>query len=151
MRLITYSTVANPAARLAVRVGNRVLDVEAASRVDGEPLPNSMKGLLREGRGAISRVQALAKAAQSSAGRFSSAMFEERAIRFLPPVPDPDNFICVGRSQGGDADGKNGTELPGKITGFAKPGSALVGHNSKVARPAGVAQLDYQPELVFVI
>jgi hypothetical protein len=146
MRLITYSTVANPVARLAVRVGHRVLDVEAASRVDGEPLPSSMKALLREGRGAISRVQALAKAAQSSAGRFSSAMFEERAIRFLPPVPDPDSFVCVEMHQRGGPGGKEGA-----ITGVARLGSTLVGHNAKVARPAGVADFACRPELVFVI
>ncbi|HEX7558268.1 MAG TPA: hypothetical protein VF386_03680, partial [Usitatibacter sp.] len=63
MRLITYNTATNPAPRIGVRVGHRVLDIEAGSRVDGEPLPGTMKTLLREGRGALSRVQALAKAA----------------------------------------------------------------------------------------
>ena len=99
MRLITYASGPNGLPRLGVRVGHRVLDVEAASRVDGEPLPSTMKGLLREGRGALSRVRALAKAAQASAGRFSTAMLEEKAIRFLPPVPDP------GRFEGGDESG----------------------------------------------
>ena len=98
MRLITYNTATNVAPRIGVRVGHRVLDIEAASRVDGEPLPATMKTLLREGRGALSRVQALAKAAQSNAGRFATAMVEERAIRFLPPIPDPDKFLCVGKN-----------------------------------------------------
>ena len=98
MRLITYAQGPGTLPRLAVRVGHRVLDVENGSRVDGEPLPSTMKGLLREGRGAISRVQALAKAAQTNAGRYAGAMVEERAIRFLPPVPDPDKFLCVGKN-----------------------------------------------------
>lgn len=98
MRLITYASGPNGLPRLGVRVGHRVLDVEAASRVDGEPLPSTMKGLLREGRGALSRVRALAKAAQASAGRYSTAMLEEKAIRFLPPVPDPDRFEGGGES-----------------------------------------------------
>jgi acylpyruvate hydrolase len=128
MRLITYASGPNGLPRLGVRVGHRVLDVEAASRVDGEPLPASLKGLLREGRGAISRVQALAKAAQSSAGRYSPAMLEEKAIRFLPPVTDPDRFA-----------GRESEEL-----------AALLGHNGRLPRPSAT-RLDCEPALVFVI
>lgn len=136
MRLITYASGPNGLARLGVRVGHRVLDVEAASRVDGEPLPSTMKGLFREGRGALSRVRALAKAAQSSAGRFSSAMLEEKAIRFLPPLPDPDRFLRM------EGDNRSHRE---------EPGCALVGHNAKVARPADAGSLDCGPRLVFVV
>jgi 2-keto-4-pentenoate hydratase/2-oxohepta-3-ene-1,7-dioic acid hydratase in catechol pathway len=118
-----------------MRVGHRVLDVEAASRVDGEPLPSSMKGLLREGRGALSRVQALAKAAQSSAGRYSTAMLEEKAIRFLPPLPDPDRFLCMDEASRAQLE---------------ETGASLVGHNAKVAAPAA-ARLECEPALVFVV
>jgi len=129
MRLVTYSQGPAGAARVGVRVGHRVLDIESASRVDGEPLPNTMKTLLREGRGALSRVQALAKAAQSSAGRFSGAMHEERAIRFLAPVPDADRFVCNGIA--------------------VRLNASLVGHNTKVAIAEGTGLRE--PELVFVI
>ena len=142
MRLITYNTAQNPQPRIGVRVGHRVLDIEAASRVEGEPLPASMKALLREGRGAISRVQALAKAAQSSAGRYSGAMLEERAIRFLPPMPDADKFLCV--------DGI-AREKPEEVNGAVRLNASLVGHNAKVVRPAGISHLDCVPALVFVI
>jgi len=155
MRLITYSSGPTGTARLGVRVGHRVLDVESASRVDGQPLPNTMKGLLREGRGALSRVRALAKAAQSSAGRYAGAMLEERAIRFLPPVPDPDKFLCVGKNYRAHLEELKKhdliKEMPEEVTGFVKLNSCLVGHNAKVAKPAGITHLDYEPELVFVI
>ena len=155
MRLITYSSGPAGTARLGVRVGHRVLDVESASRVDGQPLPSTMKGLLREGRGALSRVRALAKAAQSSAGRYAGAMLEERAIRFLPPVPDPDKFLCVGKNYRAHLEELKKhdliKEMPEEVTGFVKLNSCLVGHNAKVAKPAGIAHLDYEPELVFVI
>jgi 5-carboxymethyl-2-hydroxymuconate isomerase/acylpyruvate hydrolase len=101
-----------------------------------------MKTLLREGRGALSRVQALAKAAQSSAGRFSGAMLEERAIRFLPPVPDADQFLCLGEHH---------REARGDLTGLVKPNASLVGHNAKVPVPNGAVRLECEPELVFVI
>ena len=32
-----------------------------------------------------------------------------------------------------------------------KLNSCLVGHDAKVAKPDGIARLDYEPELVFVI
>ncbi len=154
MRLITYYQQGG-LPRIGVRVGHRVLDIEAASRVDGEPLPGTMKTLLREGRGALSRVQALAKAAQTNAGRFSGAMVEERAIRFLPPVPDADKFLCVGKNYRSHLEELKRNdlikEMPEEPTGFIKLNSSLVGHNAKVAKPDGIPHLDYEPELVFVI
>jgi 2-keto-4-pentenoate hydratase/2-oxohepta-3-ene-1,7-dioic acid hydratase in catechol pathway len=154
MRLVTFTT-AGSAPRVGVRVGHRVLDIEAGSRVNGEPLPSTMRALLREGRGAMSRVQALAKAAQSQAGRYAGAMFEERAIRFLPPVPDPDKFLCVGKNYRAHLDELKKhdliKEMPEEVTGFVKLNSCLTGHEAKIVKPAAVARLDYEPELVFVI
>jgi 2-keto-4-pentenoate hydratase/2-oxohepta-3-ene-1,7-dioic acid hydratase in catechol pathway len=154
MRLVTYS-IAAQGPRSAVRVGHRILDIEAASRVQGEPLPSSMKALLAMGRGALARVQALCKAAQSDAGRFSAAMHEEKAIRFLPPVPDPDKFLCVGKNYRAHLEELKKhdliKEMPEEVTGFVKVNSCLVGHDARVAKPAVVARLDYEPELVFVI
>ena len=154
MRLVTFTT-ANGSPRIGVRVGHRVLDIEAASRVDGEPLPSSMKALLREGRGKLSRVQALAKAAQAQAGRFAGAMFEERAIRFLPPVPDLDKFLCVGKNYRAHLEELKKhdliKEMPEEVTGFVNLHSSLTGHETKVVKPAAVKHLDYEPELVFVI
>jgi len=133
MRLISYLTGTAGGPRIGVRVGHRVLDIEAASRVGGEPLPSTMKALLREGRGALSRVQALARKAQSNAGRFSAALCEERAIRFLPPIPDPDRFVH----------GREGAAP-------AAMAAALAGHAGKMAIPSGQG-LACAPALAFVI
>ena len=151
MRLITYAS--NPAAapRIGVRVGHRVLDIEGASRVDGEPLPNSMKGLLREGRGALARVQALARKAQSNAGRLAGALFEERSIRFLPPVPDPERLLCVDANDAARAQepGKNGRGDAARAV--TKLNSCLVGHDAKVAIPPPARRLVCEPAFVFVV
>ncbi len=155
MRLVTYSVGPGGPARAGVRVGHRVLDIEMASRVKGEPLPSTMRQLLAAGRGALSRVQALAKSAVTEAGAFSHAMREERAIRFLPPVPDADKFLCVGKNYRQHLDElvKNDLirEIPQEPTAFVKLNSCLVGHEAKVARPEGIVRLDYEPELVFVM
>jgi 2-keto-4-pentenoate hydratase/2-oxohepta-3-ene-1,7-dioic acid hydratase in catechol pathway len=155
MRLVTYSSGAQGLPRSGVRVGHRILDIESASRVQGEPLPSSIKGLLAMGRGALSRVQALSKAAQTDAGRFSGALHEEKQVRFLPPVPDPDKFLCVGKNYRAHLEELKKhdliKEMPEEVTGFVKVNSCLVGHDARVAKPEGVARLDYEPELVFVI
>ena len=155
MRLVTYSVGPAGPARAGVRVGHRILDIEAASRVNGEPLPASVKALLAAGRGAMSRVQALVKAATTGAKSFSHALYEERAVRLLPPVPDADKFLCVGKNYRQHLDELVKSdllkEIPQEPTAFVKLNSCLVGQDAKVARPAGIVRLDYEPELVFVI
>jgi hypothetical protein len=114
VRLITYAQGPGTLPRLAVRVGHRVLDIESGSRVDGE------------GRGAISRVQALAKAAQTTAGRFSGAMLEEKAIRFLPPIPDGAKLRSAGVNHRARFEELKGNglmdEMPAELSGFEKAG-----------------------------
>jgi acylpyruvate hydrolase len=156
MRLVTYTLLtADSVPRAGVRVGHRVLDIESASRVDGEPLPNNIKALLRAGRGALARVKGLAKAAQASAGKYSTMLYDERSYRLQPPVPDADKFLCVGKNYRSHLEELKKNELikemPEEVTGFVKLNSTLVGHDAKVAKPAAVAHLDYEPELVFVI
>ena len=155
MRLVTYCVGPAGPARAGVRVGHRILDIEAASRVNGEPLPASVKALLAAGRGAMSRVQALVKAATTGAKSFSHALHEERAVRLLPPVPDADKFLCVGKNYRQHLDELVKSdllkEIPQEPTAFVKLNSCLVGQDAKVARPAGIVRLDYEPELVFVI
>lgn len=141
MRLITYHTAPTGEERIGVRVGHRVLDIESASRVDGEPLPSRMKVLLAEGRGKLARVQALAKAAQTSAGRFAGAMVEERAIRFRPPVPDAGRFVHVGENVREDG------EAPA-MPAFEEAGVAeYAGHEAKRPAHEGLEA----PQVVFVI
>src|SRR4051812_12971310 len=155
MRLLTYSLLPDGAPRAGVRVGHRVLDIESASRVDGEPLPNTLKGLFRAGRGALARVAGLAKAAQVTAGKYSSAMYDERSFRYHPPVPDLDKFLCVGKNYRAHLEELKKhdliKEMPEEVTGFVKLHSCLTGHREKVVKPAVVEHLDYEPELVFVI
>jgi 2-keto-4-pentenoate hydratase/2-oxohepta-3-ene-1,7-dioic acid hydratase in catechol pathway len=76
-------------------------------------------------------------------------------VRFLPPVPDADKFLCVGKNYRTHLEElrKNDLikEMPGEPTGFIKLNSCLTGHGSDVPRRATVNRLDYEPEMVFVI
>ena len=73
----------------------------------------------------------------------------------LPPVPDAEKFLCVGKNYRTHLEELRGNDLlaetPQEPTAFVKLNSSLVGHEARVARPEGIARLDYEPELVFVI
>ncbi|MEA3195426.1 MAG: hypothetical protein QOD26_3759 [Betaproteobacteria bacterium] len=76
-------------------------------------------------------------------------------ITYLPPIPDAEKFLCVGKNYRTHLAelraNKLLTETPEEPTAFVKLNSCLVGHEAKVARPHGITRLDYEPELVFVI
>ena len=76
-------------------------------------------------------------------------------VTFLPPLPDPGKFLCVGKNNQRHLvelqERQLLTEVPREPTGFIKLNAALSGHGAEVARPAGITTLDYEPELAFVI
>jgi 2-keto-4-pentenoate hydratase/2-oxohepta-3-ene-1,7-dioic acid hydratase in catechol pathway len=159
MRLITFT---NPnaynssVARIGARVADRVLAFSRAAHVAGIPdLPHSLKDLLAAGPGVMARVRQLVADAVANRARFDSAWLDESALVYLPPVPDADKFLCVGKNYRAHLEELKRTnlikEIPEEPTAFVKLNSCLVGHNANVVRPDGVVRLDYEPELVFVI
>jgi 2-keto-4-pentenoate hydratase/2-oxohepta-3-ene-1,7-dioic acid hydratase in catechol pathway len=147
MRLLTFSTKDNPAPRIGLRQGNRILDLGAHG------FPERMKDLLAEGPQALGRVRALGEAWKEGASRYSA--LEEKTITYLPPIPDADKFLCVGKNYRQHLEELRRNDLlaetPQEPTAFVKLNSCLSGHEARVARPDGVVRLDYEPELVFVI
>ncbi|HET9709721.1 MAG TPA: fumarylacetoacetate hydrolase family protein [Gemmatimonadales bacterium] len=156
MRLLTFRIRGVDAPRIGARVARQVLDLAAAAGVAGEaPPPARMRDLLAAGKPAMKQVRKLWDLAQVDREGFGAALLDEREIRFLPPVPDPDKFLCVGKNYRTHLEElrKNDllAETPQEPTAFVKLNSCLSGHNARVARPDGVVALDYEPELVFVI
>lgn len=136
-------------------MGERVLDLAAAAPAAGLQVPASMRSLLAEGEAGLERVRSLARAAQADPRRFARDFSDERAITYFPPVPDLDKFLCVGKNYRAHLEELRKSdlirEMPEEVTGFVKIHSCLTGHREKVVKPAAVANLDYEPELVFVI
>jgi acylpyruvate hydrolase len=147
MRLLTFFTNDNRSPRIGLRHEQRVLDVTANG------LPARMRQLLAGGRPALERVRALGEAWTKKPAQF--AALDERDIAYLPPIPDADKFLCVGKNYRSHLEelAKNDllTETPQEPTAFVKLNACLSGHNARVARPKGIVQFDYEPELVFVI
>src|SRR3954463_2004168 len=90
MRLLTFCTRDNPSPRIGLRQEQQVLDLTANG------LPARMRQLLAGGRPALERVRALGESWRKKPGQFSA--LEEKDITYLPPVPDADKFLCVGKN-----------------------------------------------------
>jgi len=155
VRLLTYAPTASAAPRIGVRLGERVLDVQAAATTAGRHVSGTMKGLLAAGDLGMGALREVVRAAEIDAKRFAAALVDERTIRYLPPVPDLDKFLCVGKNYRAHLEELKKhdliREMPEEVTGFVKIHSCLTGHREKVVKPAVVEHLDYEPELVFVI
>jgi 2-keto-4-pentenoate hydratase/2-oxohepta-3-ene-1,7-dioic acid hydratase in catechol pathway len=157
MRLLTFSHLDDSTPLLGVRCGARVLDIAAAARIaEIAGMPTRMKALLAAGPNAMARVRELSTAAQAhDGGHFDPAWSDETRVHYLPPVPDADKFLCVGKNYRQHLEELQRTnlikEIPQEPTSFVKLNSSLVGHKAHVVRPDGIVRLDYEPELVFVI
>ncbi|VTU15199.1 Ureidoglycolate lyase [Variovorax sp. PBL-H6] len=139
MRLATFSLRSSPERQLVgVLRGDHLLEVDAPS----------MKALLARGRDSL---DALARQIDTLPGTGHSL----QDVHFLPPVPDADKFLCVGKNYRTHLEELKRTdlikEMPSEPTGFVKLNDALTGHDTEVVRPASVTRLDYEPEMVFVI
>jgi 2-keto-4-pentenoate hydratase/2-oxohepta-3-ene-1,7-dioic acid hydratase in catechol pathway len=140
MRLATFATRAE-AGRLHVGAitGDRMLELPYGS----------MRELLRDGDKGLARVRNLLATAKPT------QLTDLREVLWKPPVPDAEKFLCVGKNYRTHLAELQRTglikELPNEPTGFVKLNACLAGHEEDVVRPASVKQLDYEPELVFVI
>jgi 2-keto-4-pentenoate hydratase/2-oxohepta-3-ene-1,7-dioic acid hydratase in catechol pathway len=141
MRLLTFSTWDNPTPRTGLRDGRRILDLSAYG------FPARMKDLLAGGQPVLDALKDLDLTAPTT--------LADSSITWLPPVPDADKFLCVGKNYRTHLAELRAndllTETPQEPTAFVKLNSCLTGHEAHVARPHGITRLDYEPELVFVI
>jgi len=74
------------------------------------------------------------------------------AVRFLPPVLDPDKILCVGVNyRDRNAEYKDGSDAPAYPSLFMRTRGSLTGHGDPILRPPESEQFDYEGEIVMVI
>jgi 2-keto-4-pentenoate hydratase/2-oxohepta-3-ene-1,7-dioic acid hydratase in catechol pathway len=160
MRLATFSRKSNLGQpRIGALLGDRMLDLaQCVHFAAGDPpLPEgSMKQLLALGEAGMNRVtQLITRAADAGMELPAGTLLDSANIVFLPPVPDADKFLCVGKNYRTHLEELRRTdlirEMPTEPTAFIKLNACLTGHGTAVVRPEGIVRLDYEPELVFVI
>jgi 2-keto-4-pentenoate hydratase/2-oxohepta-3-ene-1,7-dioic acid hydratase in catechol pathway len=130
---------------------------KAIDLIDGQPLlvavSRSVKSFLQAGPGALDAARDLL--ARIEDGAAAACVKAESEVSFLPPVPDPEKFLCVGKNYRDHLEELKRTdlikELPNEPTCFVKLNAVLCGQDAEVARPEGISTFDYEPELAFVM
>jgi acylpyruvate hydrolase len=152
MRLATFIDPARlQGPRLGIVRARGVVDVSAAANaLDRHAPATSVKSALSSGAQMIVALEDLARAAEAS-----GLLRNEADLRFLPPIPDPSKFFCVGKNSRQHREelvaNEMLKEMPSEPTGFIKLVDTMCGQDAAVVRPADITTLDYEPELVFVI
>ena len=150
MRLATF-TDETQEPRFGVVRGEKVFDVVSIAAVFGKYVPpRSVKEALTGGPEPLARLKKLVDLAESR-----DVFRPISGVRFLPPIPDPSKFFCVGKNNRKHreelAANKMLTEVPNEPTGFIKLIDTMSGDGDEVARPEGIVKLDYEPELCYVV
>jgi acylpyruvate hydrolase len=152
MRLATFvDPLRSIDARFGIVSGENIVDVVAAANALHRFVPaTSVKSALTSGAQTLAALQELVTAAER-AKQFRPLS----SVKFLPPIPDPSKFFCVGKNNRKHreelAANKMLREVPNEPTGFIKLVSTMSGDGDEVTKPADITTLDYEPELCYVV
>jgi 2-keto-4-pentenoate hydratase/2-oxohepta-3-ene-1,7-dioic acid hydratase in catechol pathway len=150
MRLATFADQsAKP--RFGIVRGDQVVDVEAAANALHRAVPaTTVKIAMTSGAQTIAALEDLAGAAERA-----KLLRPIGSLKFLPPIPDPSKFFCVGKNNKRHreelAANKMLSEVPNEPTGFIKLVSTMSGDGDEVVKPNDITTLDYEPELCYVV
>jgi acylpyruvate hydrolase len=138
-------------ARFGIIAGDQIVDVVAAADRLHRAVPAiSVKAALTSGAPTLAALGELVAAAEQA--KLSRPI---AGVKFLPPIPDPSKFFCVGKNNKRHreelAANKMLTEVPNEPTGFIKLIDTMSGDGDEVVKPADIIKLDYEPELCYVI
>jgi acylpyruvate hydrolase len=152
MRLATFvDPLRGSDPRFGIVSGENIVDVVAAANTLRRFVPaTSVKSALTSGTQTLVALQELVTAAERA------KLFRPlSSVKFLAPIPDPSKFFCVGKNNRKHreelAANKMLTEVPNEPTGFIKLVSTLSGDGDDVTKPADITELDYEPELCYVV
>ncbi|KFA94159.1 fumarylacetoacetate hydrolase family protein [Archangium violaceum] len=107
-------------------------------------LGNSLRALLERGPGAL---KSLVGRAAEAAERYRLAPSE---FRYLPLVPEPSKFLCLGLNYVAHASEAT-YETPRYPVVFTRVPSSLLAHGEPLVVPTCSNQLDYEAELAVVV
>jgi acylpyruvate hydrolase len=152
MRLATFADQRlGREARFGIVRGEEIVDVVAAADALHRAVPAAtVKLALTSGAQTIAALEDLAVAAERA-----KLLRPIAGLKFLPPIPDPSKFFCVGKNNKKHreelAANKMLTEVPNEPTGFIKLVSTMSGDGDAVVKPTDITTLDYEPELCYVV
>jgi len=138
-------------ARFGIVRGENVVDVIAAANALRRAVPaTSVKIAMTSGTHTLKALEELVAAAERA-----KLLRPVAGVKFLPPIPNPSKFFCVGKNNRKHreelAANKMLTEVPNEPTGFIKLISTMSGDGDEVVKPNDITTLDYEPELCYVV
>jgi acylpyruvate hydrolase len=137
MKLVSY--VARGQASYGALVGGRIVDL---SRATGAP--DDLKGWIA---GAPETLQGAATWLETAA---ETQAVNPAEITYLPVVPNPGKFICLGLNYADHA-AEGGFDVPSYPELFMRASSSLLGAGQPLVRPRVSETFDFEAELVVVI
>ncbi len=141
MKLVSFGKAG--AERAGVMSGGSIIDIKAADNA----LPDNIRDILEKDM--LGEVRKLLDAAGSGSIPPGVAR-RANGTRLGPPVTNPTKIICLGLNYIDHAR-EQGKEVPDWPLLFAKAPSCLIGDKDPIPTPPGVAQMDHEVELAFVI
>ncbi len=155
MKLVSYRSSPEAAARLGVIENRFVVDVERLGRLAALPLPDSMLDLIQAGPRAVS---ALADVLQHSKQRPIDGMLPMANVKLLAPIPRPrKNLFGIGLNYVEHVEESSRSldtskDLPDKPVIFSKPPTTVIGPGEPVHHDKAITrQLDWEVELAVII
>lgn len=118
--------------------------VEATGIVDGRRLFGGRFATLRE---ALTGTEP--SDLREAASRLAPSL-QRNALRWLPPIPQPDKILCVGLNYRAHVE-EVGRALPQEPSVFVRLAATLLADGEAIVRPRVSEQLDYEGELAVVI
>ena len=156
MKLVTFRASVEDAARLGVIVGDLVVDVAAFGDAYGEPLPDTMLGLIDAGAPGLAALRACLDRADGSFPIHTATALDN--VELLAPIPRPrKNIFGIGLNYvehvaESAAALDTAKDLPKQPVIFSKPPTTVIGPNDAIEHNAQITQqLDWEVELAVII
>lgn len=156
MKLVTFRASVEDAARLGVIVGDLVVDVAAFGDAYGEPLPDTMLGLIDAGAPGLAALRACLDRADGSFPIHTATALDN--VKLLAPIPRPrKNIFGIGLNYvehvaESAAALDTAKDLPKQPVIFSKPPTTVIGPNDAIEHNAQITQqLDWEVELAVII
>src|ERR1700748_1042185 len=132
--------------RFGIVRGDDIIDVVAAADALQRAVPaTTVKIAMTSGAATIAALEDLAVAAERA-----KLLRPLAGLKFLPPIPDPSKFFCVGKNNKRHREERAATKMRPKIpnepTVFIKLVDTISGDGDEVVKPADITTLDYEPE-----
>lgn len=156
MKLVTYRYSVESEGRLGVVLDDLVVDVAALGAAYDKELPDTMLGLIDEGRAGLDAIKQCLNAAK---GNFDTGVALALAnVDLLAPIPRPrKNIFGIGLNYVEHVAESARTldtskDLPKQPVIFSKPPTAVIGPNMAIEHNAKITQqLDWEVELAVII